>query len=164
VLRGQHAVTIVDFHPAVSIQELRALTRTRKQLVREKVGHVQRIQKTLEDTNIKIASVVSDLMGVSGRAILEALIAGETDPDKLADLTRGRLKASHSTIVESLRGRVTANHRFLLKLHFGHVETIEELIATVAFSTLPRVGARLAPADVVRGLVGPRAIRVPNCN
>lgn len=126
-----HGLIRGSFVPEASIQELRALTRTRKQLVREKVGHVQRIQKTLEDTNIKIASVVSDLMGVSGRTIVEALIAGETDPDKLADLTRGRLKASRSTIVESLRGRVTANHRFLLKLHFGHVETIEELIATV---------------------------------
>jgi len=106
-----HGLIRGSFVPEASIQDLRALTRTRKQFVREKVGHVQRIQKTLEDGNIKIASVASDIMGVSGRAILEALIAGETDPDKLADRASGRLKASRATIVESLRGRVTANHR-----------------------------------------------------
>ncbi|HXR68094.1 MAG TPA: IS110 family transposase [Dermatophilaceae bacterium] len=126
-----HGLIRGSFVPEASIQDLRALTRTRKQFVREKVGHVQRIQKTLEDGNIKIASVASDIMGVSGRAILEALIAGETDPDKLADRASGRLKASRATIVESLRGRVTANHRLLLRLHFDQVKAIEEAIATV---------------------------------
>jgi transposase len=126
-----HGLIRGSFVPEASIQELRALTRTRKQFVREKVGHVQRIQKTLEDANIKIASVVSDIMGKSGRAILEALIAGETNPDNLADRAGGRLKASRTTIVESLRGRVTANHRLLLKLHFNQVKAIEDVIATI---------------------------------
>src|SRR5262249_45929503 len=121
-----HGLIRGSFVPEASIQELRALTRTRKQFVREKVAHVQRIQKTLEDANLKIASVASAVVGVSGRAILEALIAGEIDPEKLADVTRGRLKSSRATIVESLRGRVTANHRFLLKLHFGQVKAIDE--------------------------------------
>ena len=88
-----HGLIRGSFVPEASIQELRALTRTRKQFVREKAAHVQRIQKTLEDANLKIASVASDIMGVSGRAILEGLIAGETDPDKLADRTSGRLAA-----------------------------------------------------------------------
>jgi transposase len=74
---------------------------------------------------------VPDIMGVSGRAIVEALITGETNPDKLADRACGRLKASRATIVESLRGRVTANHRFLLKLHFEQVKAIEQVIATI---------------------------------
>jgi transposase len=126
-----HGLIRGSFVPEASIQELRALTRTRKQFVREKVGHVQRIQKTLEDANIKIASVVSDIMGVSGRAIVEALIAGETNPDKLVDRASGRLKASRATLVESLRGRVTANHRLVLKLHFNQVKAIEEVIATI---------------------------------
>ena len=126
-----HGLIRGSFVPEASIQELRALTRTRKQFVREKVGHVQRIQKTLEDANIKIASVATDIMGKSGRAILEALIAGETDPEKLADTTRGRLRASRATIVESLRGRVTANHRLLLKLHLDHIKAIEATLVTV---------------------------------
>jgi transposase len=126
-----HGLIRGSFVPDASIQELRALTRTRKQLVREKAGHIQRLQKTLEDANLKIASVAADIMGASGRAIVGALIAGEIDPDKLTDLTRGRLKASRATIVESLRGRVMANHRFLLKLHFDHIKTIEQAIATV---------------------------------
>src|SRR6202789_126137 len=100
-----HGLIRGSFVPEASVQELRALTRTRKQFIREKVGHVQRIQKTLEDANLKIASVASDIMGVSGRAIVEALITGETNPDKLADRACGRLKASRATIVESLRGR-----------------------------------------------------------
>ena len=75
--------------PPSSIQELRTLTRTRKQLVREEGAARPADPKTLEDANLKIASVVADIMGVSGRAILDALVAGETDPEKLVDLTRG---------------------------------------------------------------------------
>src|SRR3954468_18708717 len=78
-----HGLIRGSFVPQVAIQELRTLTRTRKQLVREKSQHVQRIQKTLEDANIKLASVLSDIMGTSGRAMLGALIEGETDPEKL---------------------------------------------------------------------------------
>jgi len=126
-----HGLIRGSFVPEASIQELRALTRTRKQLVREKAAHVQRIQKTLEDANLKIASVATNIMGMGGRAIVEALIAGETNPEKLADLTGGRLKANRSTIVESLRGRVTQNHRFLLKLHFDQVNTLEQAIDSI---------------------------------
>jgi transposase len=126
-----HGLIRASFVPEASIQELRALTRTRKQLVREKAAHVQRIQKTLEEANLKIASVASDIMGKSGRAILEALIAGVIDPDKLADRAGGRLKASRATVVESLRGRVTPNHRFLLKLHLDQIKSLEEAVATI---------------------------------
>ena len=80
-----HGLIRASFVPPTEIQDLRVLMRTRKQLVRERVQHTQRIQKTLEDANLKIASVVSDILGTSGRAILRALIAGETDPDKGAD-------------------------------------------------------------------------------
>jgi transposase len=126
-----HGLIRGSFVPEASIQELRALTRTRKQLVREKASHVQRIQKTLEDANLKIASVATNIMGQGGRAIVEALIAGETNPEQLADLTGGRLKAARATIVESLRGRVTQNHRFLLKLHFDQIKALEQAIGSV---------------------------------
>jgi transposase len=126
-----HGLIRGSFVPEASIQELRALTRTRKQLVREKAAHVQRIQKTLEDANLKLASVATNIMGQGGRAIVQALIDGQTDPEKLADLTGGRLKAKRSTIVESLRGRVTQNHRFLLKTHFNQVKAIEQAIDSV---------------------------------
>jgi transposase len=76
-----------SFVPPAPIQELRDFTRTRKPLVRESTRHTQRIQKTLEDANIKLTEVISDILGVSGRAILQALVAGETDPERLADLT-----------------------------------------------------------------------------
>jgi transposase len=126
-----HGLIRGSFVPEASIQELRGLTRTRKQFVRERASHVQRIQKTLEEANLKIASVIADIMGTSGRAILEALIAGETDPEKLADLTHRRVKASRATIVESLRGRVTANHRLLLGLHLDHIKAIEKTLVIV---------------------------------
>ena len=83
-----------SFVPPAPIQELRDLTRTRKQLVREVGRHTQRLQKTLEDANVKLTEAISDVLGATGRAILRSLIAGETDPTRLADLTKGRLKAS----------------------------------------------------------------------
>ena len=82
-----HGLIRGSFVPPAPIQELRDLTRTRKQLVREITRHTQRLQKTLEDANVKLTHVVTDILGVSGRAILAALIAGETDPERLADCT-----------------------------------------------------------------------------
>ena len=89
-----HGLIRSSFVPPAPIQELRDLTRTRKQLVGEIARHTQRVQKTLEDANVKLTRVVTDMLGASGRAILEALIAGETDPERLADCTTGRLKAA----------------------------------------------------------------------
>lgn len=136
-----HGLVRASFVPPTRVQELRTLLRTRKQLVREKGQHVQRIQKTLEDANLKIASVASNIVGVSGRAILKALIAGETDPEKLADVTQGRLKSGRSRIIESLRGNVTDSHRFLLKTHLGMIEAIEAAIAEIEM----QAGAALEP-------------------
>ena len=113
-----------SFVPPTPIQELRDLTRTRKQLVREMGRHTQRLQKILEDANIKLTETISDIRGQSGRAVLRALIAGETDPERLVALTRG-LKASHAQLVDALHGRVTPHHRFMLKLHLEQIEGIE---------------------------------------
>jgi transposase len=89
-----HGLIRASFVPDTQTQELRTLLRTRKQLVREKASHILRVQKTLEDANIKLDSVITDVMGMSGRAMMEALIAGESDPGKLARLANYRLKTS----------------------------------------------------------------------
>lgn len=124
-----HGLIASSFVPPTQIQDLRTLMRTRKQLVRERAQHVLRIQKTLEDANVKFASVVSDITGTSGRAILHAIAEGETDPEKLLALTTGRLQASREALTDALRGRIRPSHRFLIKLHLGQVATIEQAIA-----------------------------------
>ena len=123
-----HGLIRSSFVPPAVIQELRDLTRTRKQLVGEIARHTLRIQKTLEDANLKLTHVVSDILGVSGRAVLKALIAGETDPQRLADLTRNRLKATREQLIAALHGRVTAHHRFMVDLHLTHIEALEAAV------------------------------------
>jgi len=120
-----------SFVPPAPIQELRDLTRTRKQLVREIARHTQRLQKTLEDANVKLTEVISDILGTSGRAILTALVAGETDPERLADLTSRRLKATRAELVEALDGRVTAHHRFMLQLHLTQIAALDTAVADI---------------------------------
>jgi transposase len=90
-----------------------------------------RIQKTLEDANIKLDSVITDIMGMSGRKMIEALIAGQTDPTKLARLADHRVKASQETLREALRGRVTRHHRFLLRLHLQQIDALDAAIAKI---------------------------------
>jgi transposase len=99
-----HGLIQASFVPPTPVQELRDLTRTRTQLTREVAQHVQRVQKTLEGANIKLVSVISDIMGMSGRRILKAMIAGETDAVKLAGLGSSRLKVPRSDLVAALRG------------------------------------------------------------
>jgi transposase len=124
-----HGLIRASFVPPGWIQELRDLTRTRKQLVREIVQHKQRIQKVLEDANVKLGSVVSDVLGESGRRMLRAMIAGEQDPHKLAALGSERLAASPETLAEALHGRVTAHHRFLLRQHLAMIEHLEKTVS-----------------------------------
>jgi len=136
-----HGLIRGSFVPDGQTQELRTLLRTRKQLVREKTRHTQRIHKTLEDANIKLESELSDVLGKSGRAMLEAMVAGETDPVRLAALAHSGVKASQATLQEALRGRVTQHHRFLLRLHLGQVDAIDTAIATID----GEIEAHLAP-------------------
>ena len=112
-----HGLVSGSFVPDQATQEMRDLLRTRKQLVRERTSHTQRIQKTLERANIKLDSVVSNVVGVSGRRMLEALISGQTDPRELAAMAHGRLQATPAELEAALRGRVTTHHRFMLRLH-----------------------------------------------
>ncbi len=136
-----HGLIRSSFVSPAPIQELRDLTRTRRQLVHEVARHVLRIQKTLEDANLKLTQVMSDIVGVSGRAILNALIAGETDPERLADLTRGRLKATRADLLDALRGRVTDHHRFMIKLHLTQIDALETVVASIE----ARIGDALGP-------------------
>jgi transposase len=126
-----HGLVRASFVPEPAIQELRGLLRTRKQLVREKASHVQRLQKTLEEANIKLESVLSDVMGRSGRAMIQALIDGETDPAKLAALAHWKVRASAVTLREALHGRVKRHHRFLLRLHLQQIDALEAAIAEI---------------------------------
>jgi transposase len=126
-----HGLIRGSFVPDEQTQEMRNLLRTRKQLVRERSSHVQRLQKTLEDANIKLDSVIADVMGLSGRAMVEALVAGESDPDRLAELAHRRIKAPPEVLREALRGRVTRHHRFLLRLHLQQIDALDAAIAEI---------------------------------
>jgi transposase len=136
-----HGLIRSSFVPPPVIQELRDLTRTRKQLVREISQHSLRIQKVLEDANLKLGSVLSDVLGRSGRAMLAAIIAGEEDPERLAALALGTARRKQSALVEALRGRVTPHHRAMLQLHLGLVDALDAALAEID----DRVGKALEP-------------------
>jgi len=136
-----HGLIRASFVPPALIQELRDLTRTRKQLVREIAQHTLRLQKTLETANVKLTSVLTDILGVSGRAILAALVAGETDPAQLAALANDKVRASRAQLTAALHGRVTAHHRFMLQLHLGQIDALEAAVRDVE----ARLGTALAP-------------------
>ena len=123
-----HGLIRGSFVPATEIGALRELTRTRKQLVRELARHTLRIQKILDVANLKLTGTISQILGVTGRAILKALIAGETDPERLADLAHPRVQVSRQRLVESLHGRLTEQQRRLLELHITLIDTLQASI------------------------------------
>lgn len=149
-----HGLVRGSFVPDEPTRELRTLLRTRKQLVREATGHTQRIQKTLEDANIKLDSVISDITGVSGRRMIGALIAGESDPAKLAELGDRRLRAPPEALCEALRGRVTKHHRFLLALHLRQIDALDEAIATIDAEVEKHLGPFRAAARLLTTIPG----------
>lgn len=124
----QHGLIKASFIPPREIRELRELTRARRRVIQQRSSVVNRIQKTLEDANIKLASVASDVVGRSGWDMLEAIVAGETDAEKLASYARRRLKSKRNELIVALEGRVTAHHRFLLKQLMREVVFFDELI------------------------------------
>jgi transposase len=126
-----HGLIRASFVPDEQTQEMRDFLRTRKQFVRERTSHIQRVQKTLEDANIKLDSVITDILGLSGRRMIEALIAGESDPDVLAALAHRRIKASAAELEAALRGRVTEHHRFMLRLHLQHIDALDAAITQI---------------------------------
>ena len=150
----QHGLLRGSFVPAAPQRHLRELTRQRVQLMRQKASVANRIQKILEDANIKLASVATDVLGVSGRDMLEAIIAGQEDPQVLAELARRKLRSKIPQLQTALHGRVTEHHRFLLKLLLDQVTQLEELIERLN----QRIGAVL-PEPMAQAL--PRLMEVP---
>jgi len=156
----RHGLLRASFVPARPERELRELTRYRTALVRERSDEVNRVHKTLEGANIKLGSVASDLMGRSGRRILTALAAGQTDPAQLADLAQDKLRKKLPELERALRGRMGAHQRFLLAQQLVHLEFLEHAIEQVStefaerlhpfeadltrLETIPGVGRRVA--------------------
>lgn len=124
----QHGLLRGSFIPPVAQRDLRDLTRTRSSFVRERVNLVNRVQKTLEGANIKLASVASDVMGVSGRAMLAALIDGHSDPATMAELSKGRLRQKRAELAKALEGRVKPHHRFILAELLAQIDSLDETL------------------------------------
>jgi transposase len=137
----RHGLLRPSFVPSRPERELRELTRYRTSLLRERASEINRLQKVLEGANIKLASVVSNVMGVSGRAMITALVAGEDDLQALADLARGKLQGKKEALKEALDGRLSSHQRFMLASQLRHIDHLNELIGEVS----EEIDQRLAP-------------------
>ena len=161
-----------SFVPPAEIRVLRDYTRLRTELVQERTRHKQRLEKLLEDALIKLSSVATDLLGVSAREMIEALIAGERDPKVLADMARGKLNAKRAALLEALNGRFNDHHADLAQLLLDQIDAcsdkidrltrrIEQLVAELPDPPPPRDRAsRPAPASDVPVDYGPNAGRL----
>jgi len=132
-----------SFIPPAPVRELRDLTRYRTSLIRERARTANRLQKVLEDANIKLAGVATDIRGVSAWAMLQEIVAGNTDPEALANLAQGLLRKKHEQLVAALSGRVKAHHRFLIAEHLSQIEYLEEAIQRIS----AEVEERLRPFE-----------------
>ncbi len=146
---GAHGLVRASFVPPQPVRELRDLTRARTQLTRERGQIVQRLEKLLEDTGIKLAAVVSDIMGVSGRAMLEALVSGERQPQTLAELARRKLRNKIPELTEALTGRFRDHHAFLVRLHLDHYDQLTDAIGQLD----TRIEEAMAPFRGALGLL-----------
>src|SRR5438094_1561465 len=153
-----HGLLRASFVPDAATQDMRTLLRTRKQLTRERSRHTQRIHKTLEAANIKLDAVLADVLGKSGRAMLDAMVAGESDPERLAALAHKGVKCPPERLREALRGRIKEQHRFLLATHLGLIDAIDAAIARMD----QQVEASLAPfqqaVELVSTIPGVKAL------
>lgn len=143
---GAHGLVRGSFVPPEPIRHLRDLTRTRTTITRERAREIQRLEKLLEDAGIKLSSVASDISGVSGRLMLDALIAGQRDPVELAGLAKRRLRSKIPELVEALTGRFGDHHAFLAQVHLDlidqHTHAIDELTDRIEVVIEPFRGAR----------------------
>ncbi len=172
---GAHGLVRGSFVPPESIRQMRDLTRARTAITRERGREVQRLHKLLEDAGIKLSAVASDIMGVSGRAMLEALIAGDRDPAVLADLAKRRLRNKIPQLTEALAGRFNEHHAFLARVHLDlidrHTAAIDQLTARIEvviepfqgfhdlFCTIP--GISTVTADIIVAETGADMSRFP---
>ena len=151
----EHGLLRGSFVPPVPIRELRDLTRYRKVLIQERTREAQRLHKVLEDAGIKLASVVTDILGVSGRAMLEALVQGTTDAEVLAELARGRLRTKLPVLQQALTGQFRRHHAFLLSELLAHLDYLEEAVDRLSArieEQLRPFAAVVAPLDAIPGV------------
>jgi transposase len=151
----RHGLLRASFVPDRPQRELRELTRYRTSLVRERAAEVNRLHKTLEGANVKLAAVATNVMGKTGRDVLAALAGGETDPGALADLARGRLRTKLPELERALAGRMGAHQRFLLARQLSHVDFLEEQIEQVSAEIAERLrpfAAALEQLDAIPGV------------
>jgi transposase len=174
----QCGLLTASFIPPVGQRELRELTRYRSTFIRERATLVNRVQKVLESANIKLASVASDVMGVSGRAMLEAIIAGQASPTEMAELAKGRLREKREALIKALEGRVKPHHRFVLTELLCQIDSLDETLerfneqieaycrpfeeAVVLLDTIPGVGRETA--EVIVAEIGTDMGRFPTAN
>lgn len=137
---GAHGLVRANFIPPAPVRKLRELTRYRKSLIQVRSQAMNRVQKVLESANIKLGTVVSDLFGASGRAMLRALITGEHDPQRLAALAKGSLRTKTDQLVPALTGRFRTSHGFVLAQLLDHVEYLDRQLATVSEEIARRCG------------------------
>jgi transposase len=174
----RHGLLRPSFVPPAGQRELRELTRHRANFVRERASMVNRLQKTLESANIKMGDVVSDVMGISSREILAAIVAGQVDPDVMAELSRGKMRLKREQLTQALTGTVKAHHRFVLSELLCQIDCLEETIARfdeeiIQYSfpfkqaielldTIPGIARR--NAEVIVSEIGTNMRRFPTAN
>lgn len=165
----RHGLVQGSFVPPRRDRELRELIRYRTSLTRERAAEINRLQKTLEGANIKLAAVATNVVGLSGRAMLEAMIAGEDEPTVLASLARGRMREKQPALEAALEGRMTSHQRFLLREQLRHIDDLDATITRVSaeieerlrpfqdaatrLTTIPGIGRRTA--ELILAEVGP---------
>lgn len=174
----QYGLLKASFIPPLGQRELRELTRYRSSFVRERATLVNRVQKALESANIKLASVATDIMGVSGRAMLSALIAGNATPEEMAELAKGRMRDKREELAKALAGRVKSHHRFVLTELLCQIDSLDETIArfdheiesycrpfeeeVILLDTIPGVGR--AAAEIIVAEIGTDMSRFPDAD
>jgi transposase len=173
-----HGLVKGSFIPPEPIRDLRDLTRYRKSLIDERIREVNRLHKLLESANIKLASVATNVMGISGKDMMHALLGGQADPEILAELARGRLRKKIPALEKALEGRFRPHHRFMLKTILAHVDFLDESIATVSEEVVNRLdpfvqiikllrtipGVELKTAEVIISEIGTDMSRFPSAS
>ncbi|MCO5164777.1 MAG: IS110 family transposase [Planctomycetes bacterium] len=139
----QHGLLRGSFVPSQLQRELRDLTRYRAKLSSARATEVNRVHKVLEDANIKLGDVATEIMGVSGRAMLDAIVSGESDPDRLANLAHKRMRGKIPQLRVALHGRIREHHRFMIGAHLELIDTLTARIAEIE----QRIDSLVAPAE-----------------
>src|SRR5258708_8323954 len=148
----RHGLLSASFIPPAPIRQLRDLTRYRKTLVQERAQEINRLQKVLETAHIKLASVATDVLGKSGRDMLNSIIKGVQDPEALAELARGRLRGKLADLRLALEGRVEPHHQFLLQQILAHTDFLEQSLEKVQQEIDERLVAFEEPVTLIQSL------------